>query len=499
LSQHVDDPPEEKSISISDSGTTPLQKPRRRVSSVGVPAFFILIGLALILFTAQIIQSLLPVAPASTLGSAQAQPTQGSTATQGSTPTQGSTATQESSELTPASTVSPTPQPTPTSPFFTPGDPAASALQLPAGHYIIYQGLTHIFMISTTDLSQSPIYTPGYTYSQAVRPILTPSNQLLYTGNQGIWLTDPFVQQPIQIFQLESNMQVTSMVLSQDGQTIAWTTEPIEGDGQISIYAGPLGDPQLIRQQSTVNCPCFHLFSFLNGTNSHENTTLLLTDDRGSNGATKYGLWSLDLTNPSADPQLIMDEDPQQGPLLFAPYSNTLLYSDNEQAVPAPTDGSVPADVAALSYANSLGITTIGDNPIALGTSQVILPVQRELANSAQYRWVTTPTFSPDGGTLAYVEFSSGAQDPYDRYSALYTVQVSGSGANLQVGKPQLVATATTKLFELGPWLNSHVVTMYGDGALYALDVQSGSQTLLNQSGGDNYLRILGTIGTGLV
>ena len=499
MSQHVSDPPEEQNITASGSGTTPLQKPRRTVSSRGIPAFFILIGLSLLLFTAQIIQSLIPVAPVTTPASALTQPTQGSTPTQKSQPTQGSTPTQESSQLTPASTVSPTPQITPTSPFFTPGNPAAAALQLPAGHFVIYQGQTHMFLVSTTDLSGRPIYTPGYTYSQAVRPILTPSNQLLYTGNQGIWLTDPFVQQPIQIFQLAANMQVTSLVLSQDGQTIAWTTEPIEGDGQINIYAGPLSDPQLVHQQSTVNCPCFHLFSFLNGADAHADTTLLLTDDRGSNGATKYGLWSLDLTDPSADPQLIMDEDPQQGPLLFAPYSNTLLYSDNEQAVPAPTDGSVPADVAALSYANSLGITSIGGNPITLGTSQVILPVQRSLANSAQYRWVTTPTFSPDGSTLAYVEFSSGAQDPYDRYSALYTVQVSGSGTNLQVGKPQLVATATTKLFELGPWLNSHVVTMYGDGALYALDVQSGSQTLLAQPGGDNYLRIIGTIGTGLV
>ncbi len=132
---------------------------------------------------------------------------------------------------------------------------------------------------------------------------------------------------------------------------------------------------------------------------------------------------------------------------------------------------------------------------MTLGSAQVALPGQAQQANNALYRWVTTPTFSPDGHTLAYVEFSSDSQDPYDRHSALYTVQINGSGAQLQVGHPQLVATSTSRLLELGSWLNSHVVTMYGDGAIYALDVQSGALTTVNQTGG--YARILAVIGTG--
>jgi hypothetical protein len=252
----------------------------------------------------------------------------------------------------------------------------------------------------------------------------------------------------------------------------------------------------LIRQQTTTNCPCFRVFSFLNGSTTQADTTLLLTDDRGSDGATQQGLWSLDLTNPNVDPVLILEEDPQQGPLTFAPYSNTLLYSANEQSVPSPTDGSVPADIAALSYANSLSVTSLEGTPVSSSIStQTILPAQKNLANSAQYSWVTTPTFSPDGTTLAYVEFSSDAQEPYDRYSALYTVQITASNSQLQVGKPQLVATSLTRLLELGPWFNSHVVTLYGDGALYALDIQSGSLTQVTQPGG--YLRILGIIGNG--
>src|SRR5260370_15794475 len=112
------------------------------------------------------------------------------------------------------------------------------------------------------------------------------------------------------------------------------------------------------------------------------------------------------------------------------------------------------------------------------------------------HHWLTTPTFSPDGHTMAYVEFSSDTQESYDRYSALYTVDLNGSGSQVQVGHPKLVATSTTLLLELGPWLNSHVVTMYGDGALYALDVQSGALTTLAQA--HVYLRNLSTVDTEL-
>jgi len=101
----------------------------------------------------------------------------------------------------------------------------------------------------------------------------------------------------------------------------------------------------------------------------------------------------------------------------------------------------------------------------------VVLPEQDNLSNSAQYHWVTTPIFSPDTHTLAYVEFSSDQQEPYDRHSSIYTVKISGSGAQLRVGKPQLLATTTSQLVELGPWYNNQIVTFYADGTLYPLDV----------------------------
>lgn len=446
---------------------------------MGILTLFVLIGLSLLLFSGQIIIGLTQTSPASAAQQALPQPARA----------------RSQVSPTPAQGTAPTPTPTPVTPFFAPSNTAAPALQLSAGYYVLYQSTTHLYLVSTTDNSIRPIYTPSYTYSQAVRPLLTPDGQLIYTGDQGIWITDVFDPQPTQIAHLDPDMVIASLALSQDGKMIAWSTEPTNGTGQMNIYAGPLNTPQLIRQ-SSLDCPCFRIFSFLNGTSSAADQTLLLTDDRGgSNEAVQYGLWSLDISTPSPVPQLIMDENSQQGPLAFVPYSNTLLYAPYEGAVPVPTDGSVPSDVAALSYANSLSITTLTGSSLVMGSSQVVLPGQKNLANSSQDHWVTTPTFSPDGHTLAYVEFSSDTQDPYDRHSALYTVQLNGSSSQIQVGHPQLVATSTARLFELGPWLNSHVVTMYGDGSLYALDVQSGAMTTLAQPGG--YLRLLAVVGTG--
>jgi hypothetical protein len=156
-----------------------------------------------------------------------------------------------------------------------------------------------------------------------------------------------------------------------------------------------------------------------------------------------------------------------------------------------PTDKSVPDDVATLNYPNSLDMTTVDGQPLA--TSQVLLSEQHALSNRAVYHWETTPVFTPDGHTLLYVEFSSQTQAPYDRSSALFEVQVSGSGKNLNVSKPQLLAGSTARLLELGPWLNNHILTFYGDGTLYALDIQSGAVATIAQT--KTYARIIAVVG----
>jgi hypothetical protein len=155
----------------------------------------------------------------------------------------------------------------------------------------------------------------------------------------------------------------------------------------------------------------------------------------------------------------------------------------------------VPDDLATLNYANSLNVATLLGQPLNLGTPQIILPKQQELSNHADYHWVTTPIFTPDAQTLVYVEFSSQAQAPYDRSSALYVAHISGTGNHLSVGKPQLLATSTAGLLELGTWLNSSMLALYADDSIYVLDVHSGAVATIVQTGA--YARVIAVIGQG--
>ncbi len=364
----------------------------------------------------------------------------------------------QASKTTPAAATTPaltaTPTSTDSSPLFAPNNVAVPPLQLPVNRYVLYEEQNTIYLVSAMGGQPQKLTTPGYTYNQAVRPILTPSGQLLYAGN-GIWLMDIFGGTPTQIATLAANRVITSMSLSSDGTSIAWSTEPVNGKGTIGIYAGLLNAPVQVFQQPSNPCPCFRVFGFLNGSNSagtQGNGTLLLTDGQQSHEAIQSGLWSLDLTQPGiAVPQLLLDGSSTQGPLALAPYSNVLLYSSYEGNVPAPTDGSVPNDVAALSYPNSLDMSTIDGKPLKLDSSQVLLPEQHELVNTAEYNWITTPVFTPDGHTLIFVEFSSQSQGAYDRSNAIFTAQVSGSGPSLQVGQPQVMENSDARLLSLDP------------------------------------------------
>ncbi len=197
----------------------------------------------------------------------------------------------------------------------------------------------------------------------------------------------------------------------------------------------------------------------------------------------------------TAIPQQLLTEDAQQGPLALAPYSNVLLYSSSEGVSSVPTDGSVPDDVATLYYANSLDVTTLSGQPATLGPTQVILPEQHNLRNSADYYWVTTPVFTMDGHTIIYVEFNSGSQPPYDRTSAIFEAQINGSGKSLSVGNPHLLATSTAQLLELGPWFNNHILTFYADNSLYAVDIQTGATAFIVHAG--TYARIIAVTGLG--
>jgi len=380
-----------------------------------------------------------------------------------------------------------------TPPLFAPGNTLVPPLQLPAGHYVLYEQQNTIYVVAATGGLSQVVHAPGYIYNQAVHPILTPSGQLLYSGN-GVWLTGIFGGTARQITPLAPDDTITSMALSNDGTTVAWSTEPVSGNGLLDIYAGPLTAPVKVFERPTTNCPCFRVFAFLNSAGKQSNTSLLLTDGQQSHESLQFGLWSLDLTEPlAATPHLLLDGDSPQGPLALAPSSNVLLYSTYEGSVAVPTDGSVPADVAILNYANSLKVTTLDGQPLAFANSQVILAGQREFGNSAAYHWVTTPVFTSDGHMLIYVEFASQSQDPYDRSNALFIAYVNGTGKHLQVEKPQLMATSNALLLELGAWFNDHILTFYGDGTLYALDIRTGAVATITQT--EAYARIIAVVG----
>ena len=448
-----------------------------RITKAGIFTLLILIALLLLLFSGQLLVNLFQV------NSSHANI---ATANSHSNTIPKS---KNSATLTP----SPTQDLDATSPIITPGNVSLTTLQLPAGYAVIYEQANGLYIVSSSDKVSHKIPASGYVYSEAVPPILMPSGQLLYSGN-GIWLIDPFGGTPAQIADLPPGQVITSMALSKDGTMIAWSTEPVDGIGNTIIYAGPLAGPVMVYEQPALDCPCYRIFSFASGAGSQTDHTLLLTDDRGSIEAVQYGLWSLDLAQTPAVPRLILDENPQQGPLALTPNGNGLLYSSNEGAVPVPTDNSVPTSIAALSYANDLNLTTLSGSSLTSGRSQIVLEKQNDLSNSAQYHWVTTPLFSPDAHTLAYVEFSSDSQGPYDRHSALYTVQISGSGSLIHAGKPRLVATSTELLMELGVWFNNHIITFYSEGSLYAMDIQTNALTTLAQT--NTYAKIVAVIGS---
>jgi hypothetical protein len=457
LIPQISDPPNRPLQRVSQ----PLPEQQARFSKVGIISLLILISLLLFLFTGLIASSFPQIH--------QAPPRN-----------QAPTATED--------------QDSASTPILTPNNKKIPPLRLPGGHYIIYEQQNNLYMVSTSGGLPQLLPTPGYAYSKAVRPLLTPTGQLLYAGN-GLWLTDIFDGTSTQVATLAPDQIITSMALSNDGTAVAWSTESIDGNDSTIIYAGSLADPRMVYQQPGADCPCFRVFSFMTGPGNQGDTTLLLTDGQGSHEAVQYGLWSLDLTAPSlAGPQLLLDESSLQGPLALAPYSNTLLYSPDEGVVPYPTDNSIPVDIASLTYANSLNLATLGGQPLTVSTSQVVLPGQHNLSNSATFHWVTTPLFTPDAHTLVYVEFSSDSQPPFDRHSALYTVQITGSGEQLHASRPRLLATSSARLLELGTWFNNHIVTFYADGALYALDIHTGAVTAILQT--TAYARIIAVVGT---
>lgn len=359
-------------------------------------------------------------------------------------------------------------------PLQLPGGAALSALNLAGSHTVIYQEQNHIYTVAVPGGASHVLNTPGYLYNRAVPAIVTSSKELIYSGN-GIWALSLPDGSARQIATFPSDQVITSLVVSQDGSSLAWSSAPANGNGITRLYAGSLEHTVQIYQQSALKCPCYRAFSFLN----QSTTTLLLTNDRGDHRSAHYGLWTLDLSQgTAAQPQEILSDADQQGPLALTAQGNRLLYSTFQGYVPWPTIGA-PSDIMSLAYANSLSLMSIEGKQHQPGKSQVLLPDQGDLINTQSYHWVDTPQFAPDSQTLAYVEFASSSQADFPRQYALYTADLHGQTAT----EPQLVVSSTAKYVELGSWLSNSIVTFYADNALYALDVQQHTVATLVTTG----------------
>ncbi|HEY7417576.1 MAG TPA: hypothetical protein VH593_20500, partial [Ktedonobacteraceae bacterium] len=333
--------------------------------------------------------------------------------------------------------------------------------------------------------------TPGYKYNKSVPPLLTPSDQLIYSGI-GIWVLDLHHNTVKRIVNWSDDQIITSLAMNQDGSTVAWSTAPLNGYGTINVYVQQAGGrPQLVYQQSSERCPCFRAFSLSNGQQAHP--TLLLTNDYGDHDPAQFGLWMLDTSRPGQQPVQLLDTQLQKGPLVSSSQASALLYAGNEMLTPMPNDRSMPLPVGTEYYANSLYLAQINAQQQKLTNTQEILPPQQQQSNVGLYRWVTTPTFSPDGQTLVYVVFSSQNEDPYTRHNSLYTARLQYSNGSVKVNASQLLTpAANAHLLELGTWLDENTLTFFADGDFYALNVQSGFAAFLGKT--QAYAHIIGTI-----
>lgn len=475
MTQHIDSPPEKP----QDHKTQPTPPQAIRSTRISIVTLLALVSLLLIILTAQLFIALNQHAQ---MAAQEAS----------------ATATARANQLL---TPSPTPQSDDNGLFQFSGKNPTDTLQVPGGQYVVYEAQDGLYAVQLGGGTPQKLDTPGYTYSRSIPPRVNSLGQVIYVGN-GIWLSDIFGGTSRQIAAVDNNQVVTSLVLSSDGLSIAWSTAPKSGNGNVSLYTGALDHTKLVYQQANTNCPCFRVFSFLPNGKNQAPKQLLLTDDRGDRRSTQYGLWLLDLPSTQDNslaqdqaPKSLLTDDVSQMPLLLTPASNALLYSTYSGVVTAPTDNSVPDDIAGQNNANSLAIVNLDASKATLGNAQVFLPEQHGLNNNADYHWVLSPQVSPDGLTLVYVIFSSDEQAPFARHSALYMTQINGNGKQVQVAKPGVLAITSARFVELGPWVNDHILTSYADNAIYAMDVTTGAmKTVIKGSG---YMRILSIVQRG--
>ncbi len=368
------------------------------------------------------------------------------------------------------------------------GPPSKAAPpRLPENQAIIYNDYTGIYLLTTDAAEPEKLNTPGY--DPLVPPLLTDDGRLLYSGD-GLYLLDllqPTGAMPLQITSINQTTQViASTTISPDGKEVFWTVEPHTGNGTTMLYEASLTDtgasqPILLYSQQASVCPCYTIFG-LGPATSTELPPLLLTDDLGTPAAQGTGLWNFDPAQLQIGSELLAT-GAGQAPLALSPDRTQMVYAPTTGEVPEPTDSSVPAQIANQPYGNSITITTW--NGDSLGTQITIVPQQSNVHTFSDYHWITTPVFSPDSQTLAYIQFSADDNGPYDRHNTLY---ITSQGTMT----PQVVANFSARLVELGSWLDNHTLVLYADGGIYAMDIHTAAIALLAPLA--NYSHIIGLI-----
>src|SRR5260370_6905626 len=243
-----------------------------RLTKAGMLSLLIVVSLLLVLFSGQLVLSLVqrnagrPVAASTT-----------------PTPT-----VQSSRRVTHKPTENLGTGTSTSSPFFTPNNVMLTSRELPGGYSVIYEQGSNLIVVSSSGDSRI-IPAQGYVYNEAVPPILTPSGQVIYSGD-GIWSTDISSGTTTQIADLSQGQVITSMALSKDGKMVAWSTEPADGTGTIDLHAGPLAAPSVVYEQSALNCPCFRIFSFMNCSGPEDVNPLLLSPNTDIHEVVHYRL-----------------------------------------------------------------------------------------------------------------------------------------------------------------------------------------------------------------
>lgn len=364
-----------------------------------------------------------------------------------------------------------------------------TAPALPANRGVVYSDTNGVYLFRTDTITPKKLSTPGYT--SLVPPLLTSDGNVFYAGD-GIYVLHLLYGDPTTPFQIASidpqTEVIASMTTSADGQEVFWSVEPHDGSGAISFYEATLTAdggatlPALLYTQPANNCPCYMIFG-LAGAGAQGGATLLFTDNLGTPADQGTGLWAFDQQQQQVGQELLAEAQ-GQAPLVLSPDHSLLAYAPTTGVVPEPTDNSVPAQIGSQPYGNSMAVVSWQAN--GTGNPTTILSPQINVHSFSAYHWITTPIFSPDDQSLAYIQFSSDDTGPYDRHSTLYITPTNGRHP------PVVVANFSARLVELGTWIDSHTLLLYADNGMYAIDTYTSAISLLTVVRG--YVHIVGLV-----